>query len=725
MAAAGKQASEQEQDNNNESAAPSTTIMPHDTIGMRLRNVVRSPQRLEQDASYNPMPKKKKSKSKSKASPVEEKSPRPRFIDFNPNLPPAAFPTLDAPRPPTHHAHGDGDPSGRNRTEDNAVAGDRQGSMLENLDRLSLLTNPDGHSGRSLSPARDIPMDDLDNVMASNGDLNRTWMSNMSRMAAAANDKDSGLGTEMEDSDSDSPSIQPDPSTEYLNPAWTDLSERMQAEIFDNLLQSYTYPAVCQMLGLMPDELNAMVTTLESRNKQIELEDTSLEAMRAKQFRELARVDNSPRVQSQSHQLAFRKASRQTFRGLRGTIDPKVDFFACEGSEHTAAKVFLRRREIEATHAGSWGNDVANVHMPEEEEEEDEVPFTSFGLDGGPGPSPNPISGFDSKSATDSKPMSPSSPPFEFQEAFINWLGRGSGSIDTLDHHQRYGKSTLHPRWLTLLNEKTMKPEAELAAREQLQQFDLVRCEDKLSAPPLDVLYDEPLEFLDSEELERRYSVHMRQAQQQRQQRQRQFAGIIRRPIINSYSGPLLGPASYRPSTPQRRSKVVRLRYSPRGRSAAAASLSTSRSSSQRPRHRSQSRSRPRPRSIALPERPSMSTSTPRQIQSPRAALLEMQAQRQIHSIYAGQSAVAPVTNTSIQSNANGDTNGNCQTPNPGPSLAGLVKSHAFIPLSPSASSSYQPSSTQQSDTELDTEVEEEPLDDDEDELVLVPTPLK
>ncbi|KAL4970255.1 uncharacterized protein BDV14DRAFT_194957 [Aspergillus stella-maris] len=701
--------------------------MPRDTIGMRLRNVVRSPQRLEQDASYNPMPKKKKSKSKSKASPAEEKPPRPRFTDFNPNLPPAAFPTLDAPRPPTHHAHEDGDQSDRNGTEDSALDGNGQGGMLENLDRLSLLTNPDGNGERSLSPARDIPMDDLDNVMASNGNLNRIWNNNMSRMAAAANDKDSGLGTEMEDSDSDSPpSIQPDPSTEYPNPAWTDLSERMQAEILDNLLQSYTFSAVCQMLGLTPDELNAMVTILESRNKQIELEDTSLEAMRAKQFRELAKVDNSPRVQSQSHQLAFRKASRQTFRGLREAINPEVDFFACEGSEHTTAKIFLRRREIGATHAGSWGNSAAYNHRPEEKEE-DEVPFTSFGLDGGPGPSPNPISGFDSTPAKDSKPTSPSSPPFGFQEAFINWLGSVSGSIDTLEYRQRYGKPPLHPRWLTLLNERTMKPEAGLAARTQAQQFNLIRCEDKLSAPPPDVLYDEPLDFLDSEELERRYSVHMRQAQQQRQQRQRQFAGIIRRPITNSYSGPLLGPASYGPSTPQGRSKVVRLRYSPKEKNVAAGPLSASRSSSERPLHRSRSRSRPR--ATTVPERPSAITSVPSQgqRQTPRAVPLQMQAERQIHTSYAGQNLLVPVTNTSIQSNADGDPDGNCQTPTPGPNLAGLVKTHAFIPLSPSASSSYQPSSTQQSDTELDTEVEEEPMDDDEDddEMVLVPTPLK
>ncbi|KAL4944458.1 hypothetical protein BDV06DRAFT_220301 [Aspergillus oleicola] len=666
---------------------------------MKLRDIVRSPQRLEQDPSYNPMPQKKISKKPPQAD--QEEVRKPQFIDFNPNLPPAAFPTLDTPRLPTHHAHA----AQNGGSGDNALDGIGQGDMLESLDHLSLLTNPDDHSERSSSPARDIPMGELDNAMASNGNLNTIWMSNMARIAAIAVGEDVELDTDMDDSDSDAPPPgKPDvsqlplsdervlptsafsqPSTEYLDPSWTDLSQRMQAEIFGNLLQSYSPPAICRMLRLTPNELDAVYATLESRHKQIELEDTQLEAMRARQFRELARVDNSPRVQSQSHQLVFRKASRQTFRGLRDAINPEVDFFACEESEHNIAKSFLRRREIEAMHAGSWGNDVAHIHNPEEDEERS---WTSFGLDGGPGP--NPISGYDFSSREDPNPKFPPTPPTDIQEAFLNWLGGScSSTTDDLDYRKHYGKSTLHPRWHTLFQERTVVPEQEPAAKKRMQQFDLIKCYNKYSSAPSKVTHDEPLDVLPPGELERRYRLHMLQRQLQCQLR---IGNIIRKPIVNGEAGP------FGASTPPDKEKmVVTLRYSPRGENGEAPSSSSSSPSFSR---------RPRPFSLALPDRSSTNTITSRHKRVPREAPVQAQIQTQRHKVDAGHHEQVPVTDANTQSNINRETDVDIQTTNP--ILTGLVKTSAFIPLSPATSPSYHTSSTQQTDTEMDTEMDTE-----------------
>ncbi|KAL4752427.1 hypothetical protein BDW72DRAFT_211836 [Aspergillus terricola var. indicus] len=464
---------------------------------MNLRKTIRLPQHFGPDHFYGPM---------SQRSLRGDDRKKPAYIDYNPNLPPAAFPTLDRPRAARygHNMHQRDDDEGRPNEASRR-------SNRRSLDDLCASVNPKGQ--REASPTahvKEIPLDQLDNYVASNGELNPIWVSNMARMAAAGKDTDGNM--DMEDTDLEGTvtgecrSI----STRQRNPSWADLSPRMRAEIFQNLLEHYSYPAVCRMLGLTVDERDAIADILEIRRKQIEQEDTQLDAMRAKQLRELSRVDNSFRTQKQSYQLVFRKASRQTFRALRDFIKPDKDFFACEGSELTIAKTFLHKRGIELKFVGIWGNGSSSIHTPDGEA----PPFGRFGLDGAPGPkpvfgttqethAPNPTTVLESQPETSAA----------LKTTFTDWLG-SSPAGSSLEIVQPNGKRSTPGRYLAHLKE-TIDQEKSSCTRNKRQISEFGHHDSR--PVPSEILHarlSSPLDRHSSEKLA------LKHRQQQRPQRQ-------------------------------------------------------------------------------------------------------------------------------------------------------------------------------------------------------------
>ncbi|KAL4978443.1 hypothetical protein BDW66DRAFT_158238 [Aspergillus desertorum] len=398
---------------------------------MNLRKTIRLPQRFSPDHFYGPM---------SQRSLRGDDKKQPAYIDYNPDLPPAAFPTLD--RPP---ASGYGSDT---QQKDNYVDRPEEASrrnIRRSLDDLCALTNPEGQ--REASPTahvRDIPLDQLENYMASNGVLNPIWVDNMARMAAAGKDADGDM--DMEDTDLEGMVTRERRSLSAgpRDPTWADLSRRMQAEIFQNLLGRYSYPAVCRMLGLTADERDDIEDTLEYRREQTEQEDIQLDAMRAKQLRELSRVDNSFRTQKQSYQLVFRKASRQTFRALRDFREPDMDFFACRGSELKAAKTFLRKRGIEPKFVGTWGNGIALIHTSDGKA----PPFRRFGLDGAPGPNPVLATSNETRAPTPTTvPGLQSETSATLTNTFTNWL-ENSPASSSLEIIQTNGNRSAPGRYL-------------------------------------------------------------------------------------------------------------------------------------------------------------------------------------------------------------------------------------------------------------------------------------
>lgn len=170
---------------------------------MKLRATVRPPQRLDGDFFYFPL-----SQRSLRASSSSEKPPR--FIDYYPNHPPAAFPTLEIPRTTDTQISGQQDAGDSN---DNGHDGLGDGEIPEedqwtktrkNLDDLCLLTKLDSQVGVSDAfDVEDVSLAALERYIASNGNLNPVYMSNMVRIASEGEDGGSLVDVEMEDSDPD------------------------------------------------------------------------------------------------------------------------------------------------------------------------------------------------------------------------------------------------------------------------------------------------------------------------------------------------------------------------------------------------------------------------------------------------------------------------------------------------------------------------------------------
>ncbi|OJJ49916.1 hypothetical protein ASPZODRAFT_139261 [Penicilliopsis zonata CBS 506.65] len=300
------------------------------TASMRLRQEIRPPQRLEDElASSSPI---------SNRSYRFHHALRPRhqplpisYVDFNPNLPPAVFPTLELPQA---------------LTPVNQENGDAQ-------DRTPVMTSQGIQRG-------DQELDDI---------LESDWMGFDSEVP---NDVDPSLASSPEDcdssvdwSDSDSEWDTTAECNPIDDPRWSDLSVRLQVEIFENLLQVYTEKAVFKKLGLNGDAMREIHEHRSLRNKQIRHENKMLGKMRTKQLNALLQLDNSERkLHRVPPQLVFRKISRQQTRKIKDLTE--FDWQLCQAGELYTARRYLELREIDPKHVGTWTNNVVNMQTPRE-----------------------------------------------------------------------------------------------------------------------------------------------------------------------------------------------------------------------------------------------------------------------------------------------------------------------------------------------------------------------
>jgi hypothetical protein len=112
---------------------------------MRLRTNINPPQRYQSDAEFVPINKRQQQQSATAARKKDK-----NYVDYNPNLPPAAFPTLD-------HALPAGQSPPSSRQPDNSAAPQVQDS----------------------GPFPHIPCENFDNFIASNGPQNPQYVRNM------------------------------------------------------------------------------------------------------------------------------------------------------------------------------------------------------------------------------------------------------------------------------------------------------------------------------------------------------------------------------------------------------------------------------------------------------------------------------------------------------------------------------------------------------------------
>lgn len=153
------------------------------------------------------------------------------------------------------------------------------------------------------------------------------------------------------------------------DPQWSDLSPRMQVEIFSNLFKTpgSTRGAIGVgfMLGLTQEERSEVGKQIGKRNRQIMQENLELKDMRLKQLTALMRLDNTQLKQhSVPHQLIFRKTSRRYTRRLRERLD--MDYLLCQSRELLTARRFLHRRGIDRSFAGDWGNEMVSLKGPDD-----------------------------------------------------------------------------------------------------------------------------------------------------------------------------------------------------------------------------------------------------------------------------------------------------------------------------------------------------------------------
>ncbi|KAJ5618913.1 hypothetical protein N7510_002897 [Penicillium lagena] len=304
----------------------------------------------------------------------------PRIAPFNPNLKPAAFPSLKDPRVAW---------SGNHANSQEKQQG--QGQTLQHQQSPCSSQNGERCNGVGL---QDVQMDEVDNRTASDSALNAVYARNMAVMSEAGDAESNQNGytpeslLDLEDSDLEE---RVDASEVLLakvsmqlfkvnigyrlmtgycqanNPKWSDLNPAVQVEILENLLQIGCWRTTSRKLGLGLEDRKKLTTYLDTRNQQIAHENKQLGAMRTKQLRALLRVDHSILQRTgPPPQLVINKTFRQTVRVLRENYH--TDLFMCRAADFLAARQFLHQHGIPRRFAGSWGNSLVVLRESDDDD---------------------------------------------------------------------------------------------------------------------------------------------------------------------------------------------------------------------------------------------------------------------------------------------------------------------------------------------------------------------
>ncbi|KAK2744176.1 hypothetical protein FQN57_004436 [Myotisia sp. PD_48] len=310
---------------------------------LRERESLRPPQRYGEKGWDRSTPSRRSSASATPDDPGKARSPRrpriipasarpnfepPPYIDYDPDLPSAKFPTLDRPLP---------------KIESSPHAGPNSG----NIDVLS-------------------PSRNMNELYSLNKSIH--WCEDTSEFDIS--DEDAELETdqfvEMEDyKDLDVPT----------HVEWKDISPILQAEIVQNLSEVHSWNSIVSMLRLTSEQQQEACDFSKARAEQLEFESSKLLEMQSKQLRALLRIDNSTLKQLRvPGQLVFRNISKQFIRNEQERPNP--DYLMVQASRLLAARRFLRRSGIDTRFAGDWKHDLAGIKPPSHEHEHDELAWT-------------------------------------------------------------------------------------------------------------------------------------------------------------------------------------------------------------------------------------------------------------------------------------------------------------------------------------------------------------
>ncbi|KAJ5359613.1 uncharacterized protein N7496_012026 [Penicillium cataractarum] len=317
----------------------------------------------------------------------KKKGPVKPFIPlFDPNLPPAAFPSLPTIGQPI--------PTGTREGHLRRVKEDRERRLqgLDPLPRESYHPGPifrisgqddeaDINESKNQEPAKNQDPADANEVDAEyeapdganvdwearNTELNVVYMRNMAHMAgsgqkkpAGSNDLDLANRLVVEFSDSEVETEQ-----ESRVPEWGDLTQSLQVEILDNLLEKYTWEDVVNRLGLSRKQDKKAREYLDRYHKVLEREDEELKNMRDKQLQFLMKLDcTNDRNVPKAHILGRIAKEYQS----KIANDPEQKFLKYKTRDVRAAWQILEKRGLSKELAGDCGNGIEILRLDEDDE---------------------------------------------------------------------------------------------------------------------------------------------------------------------------------------------------------------------------------------------------------------------------------------------------------------------------------------------------------------------
>ncbi|KAJ5228099.1 hypothetical protein N7489_008807 [Penicillium chrysogenum] len=353
--------------------------------GMRLRDSIRAPQRYGEDEYETPSRVSLRHgyddsfddsmELGESGRPRPQKRRRLNTVPFNPNLPPAAFPSLSRPqsgRDSTTSAQNRGDGDSQQNTQGSQVGPELHGDGSTTAGPLP----PSGMNG--------VPINQFENHLASNNMDNPVYARNVN--VARMTGMNAALGSEDMDTSADSDDDQLPDATQVLidaipNPKWKDLHMAMQVEIVENTMKYHNWRRVCDILDLGPDDRKQLMEVISIRNKQIHRENKRLEQMRRKQRDVLMKIDNSKLKRFKPPpQLVLKRIARETNRNL--VLTKYTDLFMCQAHEVLKARQYLHQHGLPRRYAGDWGDclvvlrESENSHEPDKFEWKENMRFT-------------------------------------------------------------------------------------------------------------------------------------------------------------------------------------------------------------------------------------------------------------------------------------------------------------------------------------------------------------
>ncbi|KLJ08332.1 hypothetical protein EMPG_16238 [Blastomyces silverae] len=326
-------------------------------MNLRSRDAIKPPKRYDEDKCTKPTP---LPSACSEPRGYKSNVRRPAFpspiVDFNPDLPPAAFPSIDFQQPPKHPAQETAG-SSSNITEpmhEHAGAGGRQYRATTNREQEAAGDGDVSMVDAVYDFGNNAPA--AFNFQAGWGYANNPYQLGNSEhgLRNSLNLSDDEIEVGISAYEAAKMSARP-----LRRIKWSDISPTLQTEIFENLRSVCDFRQAAEMLRLSPSDQVKMLAHSAARKEQVQQENARLDEMRTKQLRALLQLDNSYlKTQKVPGELVFRNISKKF---LDMTIGSDPDYSMSQASDILIARKYLRSLGLDPKLAGEWSNNLVTM----------------------------------------------------------------------------------------------------------------------------------------------------------------------------------------------------------------------------------------------------------------------------------------------------------------------------------------------------------------------------